>query len=307
MKTKILILLIFFLPICVNSQVVTSVTPDTGSQGTTFPIVVHGSGTEWTLSPYFVVYFDSTGVETNSVVIVNDSTLSGNIIIDGKASTGLHSCIVVDQFFNFYYGTNLFNVFLNIPVSPTLFLPLNSSTNISQTPYFLWDSNTYVNHFRLQISSDSLFNTVVFDTLLANTPYTLRTGILNLNTKYFWRVNATNSKGTSPWSTIFRFTVRAIGITQINTEVPQNYKLYQNYPNPFNPVTKFKFSIPKESFVKLKIFDLSGKEISVVINQNMKLGVYEYSWNASNLPSGVYFYSLETESYREVRKAMLIK
>ena len=307
MKTKILILLIFILPIRVNSQIVSSVTPDTGRQGTTFPIVIHGSGTEWTLSPYFVVYFDSIGVETNNVIIVNDTTLSGNIIIDGKASTGLHSCIVVDQFFNFYYGTNLFNVFLNIPVAPTLFLPLNNSSNISQTPYFLWDSNTYVNHFRLQITSDSLFNSIVFDTLLANTPYTLRTGILNLNTKYFWRVNATNSKGTSSWSTIFKFTVRAIGITQLNTEVPQDYKLFQNYPNPFNPITKFKFSLPKESFVKLKIFDLSGKEISVLINQNMKLGVYEYSWNATNLPSGVYFYSLETDSYREVRKAMLIK
>ena len=98
---RILILIVVLNSGLVYSQEVSRVIPDTGKQGRTFPITVHGTGTEWTLSPYCEIYFDSIGVTTNNVVIVNDTTLTGNIIIDGKASTGFHMCIVGDNFLNY--------------------------------------------------------------------------------------------------------------------------------------------------------------------------------------------------------------
>ncbi len=289
------------------SQAVSSVVPDTGTQGNTFPITVHGTGTEWTYSPYFEVYFDSVGVFTNSIVTINDTTLTGNIVIDGKASTGYHKCIVVDEFFNFYYKDSAFFVFLNKPVVPTLLLPLDNSVNVLQDPYFLWDSNFYAVSFNIQISSDSLFNSITFDTVVANTPFILRLGVLNLNTKYFWRVKASNSLGQSPWSTVFRFRVRPTGIINLSGEIPSEYKLYNNYPNPFNPQTKIKFQIPKDGIVRLRIYDVSGKEIGEIVNNSLKAGLYEVNWNAGYLPSGVYFYLLEINGFKDVKKAVLIK
>jgi hypothetical protein len=98
-----------------------------------------------------------------------------------------------------------------------------------------------------------------------------------------------------------------IGITNISTEVPDDYCLYQNYPNPFNPSTKIKFDVPKSSFVKLTVFDMLGREVEVLVNEKIQPGSYEYYWNASKYTSGVYFYRLQTDDFVQVRKMLLIK
>jgi len=106
---------------------------------------------------------------------------------------------------------------------------------------------------------------------------------------------------------IMRTTTGGIGIEPISTEIPQKYELLQNYPNPFNPVTKFKFQMPKSGFTKLTIFDVTGREISTLVNQDLKPGTYEIEWDASNFPSGVYFCSLITNESTQTRKMVLVK
>jgi hypothetical protein len=98
-----------------------------------------------------------------------------------------------------------------------------------------------------------------------------------------------------------------IGINQISTEIPDSYNLSQNYPNPFNPATNIKFSIPSSGAVKLVVFDIMGREVSTVINQNMNAGKYTVDFDASKLSSGVYFYKLTSGSFTETKKMMLIK
>jgi len=98
-----------------------------------------------------------------------------------------------------------------------------------------------------------------------------------------------------------------IGIHNISNEVPDRFSLYQNYPNPFNPVTNIRFDIQKNSFVKLKVFDLLGKEIISLVNENKTAGSYVVDFNATELTSGVYFYRLETESYTETRRMVILK
>lgn len=88
---------------------------------------------------------------------------------------------------------------------------------------------------------------------------------------------------------------------------PAIYSLYQNYPNPFNPSTNIRFDISKTSHVKLIIYDMLGKEITKLINENRKAGSYGVEWNATGYPSGVYFYKLETKDFSEVRKMVLLK
>jgi hypothetical protein len=87
----------------------------------------------------------------------------------------------------------------------------------------------------------------------------------------------------------------------------KNYKLYQNYPNPFNPSTKIKFDVLSMSNVKLSVYDITGKQISSLVNEKLNPGEYEVNFNALNLPSGTYIYKLQTDSYSEARRMLLIK
>jgi len=98
-----------------------------------------------------------------------------------------------------------------------------------------------------------------------------------------------------------------IGLNVISTEVPRSFMLYQNYPNPFNPVTTIKFDVQQEAFVKLKIYDILGREVAVLVNENLRVGTYEAVFGTTKLASGLYFYELTAEDYKEVKKMILLK
>jgi len=98
-----------------------------------------------------------------------------------------------------------------------------------------------------------------------------------------------------------------IGIAQISQNIPSDFSLLQNYPNPFNPVTNIKFDIPQRSIVKISIYDILGKDISVLVNEELNPGTFEVNWDASNFPSGVYFYKIVTDDFTESKKMVLIK
>ncbi|MBE2228192.1 MAG: T9SS type A sorting domain-containing protein [Ignavibacteria bacterium] len=98
-----------------------------------------------------------------------------------------------------------------------------------------------------------------------------------------------------------------IGINQISTEVPGEFSLEQNYPNPFNPATNIKFAIPKLANVRLTIYDLLGREVESLVNQQLSPGIYEVNWNAAKFSSGIYMYRLVTNDFQMVKKMSLIK
>jgi len=94
----------------------------------------------------------------------------------------------------------------------------------------------------------------------------------------------------------------------VETEIaPNEFELYQNFPNPFNPSTIINYQIPELSFVTLKIYDVLGKEIETILNEEKPKGTYELIWNAANLPSAVYFYKLQAGSFVETKKMVLMK
>jgi hypothetical protein len=92
-----------------------------------------------------------------------------------------------------------------------------------------------------------------------------------------------------------------------NNVIPSSYSLEQNYPNPFNPTTQIKFSIPKESFVKLVIYNMLGEKVEELINGQKAPGTYVIEWNARNYTSGVYIYNLRSGGYSFTKKLMLLK
>lgn len=103
------------------------------------------------------------------------------------------------------------------------------------------------------------------------------------------------------------FTDINVSIQTTSTEVPDAFQISQNYPNPFNPETKINFQIPKRDFVSLKVFDITGKEVATLVNQSLKAGSYEYSFNASALTSGVYFYTIQAGKFTETKRMVLVK
>jgi photosystem II stability/assembly factor-like uncharacterized protein len=106
---------------------------------------------------------------------------------------------------------------------------------------------------------------------------------------------------------ISRFGLPLTGITPISNEVPASYNLSQNYPNPFNPVTKINFALPKSGLVTLKVYDVLGKEVALLVNESKNAGTYSFEFNGSNLSSGIYFYKLEANGFSDIKKMMLIK
>lgn len=113
--------------------------------------------------------------------------------------------------------------------------------------------------------------------------------------------------GSTAPSSRFIYTVGTVGIEPISSEIPNKFGLYANYPNPFNPVTKIKFDIAKATNARLIVYDITGREISVLVSEELKAGKYEMTFDAGRFSSGVYFYKLVTNEFVETRKMLLVK
>jgi hypothetical protein len=118
---------------------------------------------------------------------------------------------------------------------------------------------------------------------------------------------STSSMGTSSFAYLDKFT----GVEN-KDELPKKFSLDQNYPNPFNPITKIKYTIPSEGTslmksVQLKVYDVLGNEVATLVNEEKRAGNYEITFNAANLPSGIYFYQLKAGEFVSTKKLMLLK
>jgi photosystem II stability/assembly factor-like uncharacterized protein len=133
------------------------------------------------------------------------------------------------------------------------------------------------------------------------------------STRHFTAIAVTNiNHGTfvALSDTMFYVSIDPLTITGVENAwpgVPSNYSLGQNYPNPFNPTTTITFAIPSKSFVSLKAFDTLGREVATLRSEELPAGAYQHQWNAEGLTSGIYFYRLQTESFMETKKLVLLR
>ncbi len=98
-----------------------------------------------------------------------------------------------------------------------------------------------------------------------------------------------------------------LNVQNLNTETPHDFSLSQNYPNPFNPSTTIKFALPKSSFVRITVYDNTGKVIETILNDNLQAGTYETKWDGAKYSSGVYFYRMVAGAFTETKCMLLIK
>ncbi len=130
------------------------------------------------------------------------------------------------------------------------------------------------------------------------------------NTEYA-NVSVTYSQGDGIYAVngIYVLSSLSIVITSVeaNEGFPKESHLSQNYPNPFNPTTTIQYDLPVAGFVTLKVFDVLGREVAVLVQENQKAGRYNVTFNAEGLPSGVYLYRLQAGEFVETKKLILLR
>ena len=109
------------------------------------------------------------------------------------------------------------------------------------------------------------------------------------------------------WNGSFDFSFIETGLSGSGIDIPSEFALRQNYPNPFNPTTVFSYDIPSESHVNLSIYDINGRVVRILINEIQNPGYYSVQWNASGIPSGLYFYKIQAGTFFDVKKFVVIK
>jgi len=134
---------------------------------------------------------------------------------------------------------------------------------------------------------------------------------------YSFAVSGTNLFVGTAYAAVWRRPLSEMitSVERLSANVPLHFSLAQNYPNPFNPTTNFEFGISDLGFVSLKVFDVLGREVATLVNEERQPGIYRVTWDASKMPSGVYFYTLRagdasTRSARgfvETKKMILTK
>jgi len=117
------------------------------------------------------------------------------------------------------------------------------------------------------------------------------------NGHYTYRLKQTDYNGT------FSYSDEII----VEVDAPAEYALEQNYPNPFNPSTNINFSLAEAGVVKMAVYNLLGQQVAVILDGFMEAGLQSVTFNASDLPSGTYFYSIETPQFRQTKKMLLTK
>jgi hypothetical protein len=116
--------------------------------------------------------------------------------------------------------------------------------------------------------------------------------------KYYYRLKKIDKDGGFIYSNAVEVNITAL---------PTEYTLYQNYPNPFNPSTKISYQLPKSSFVTLKVYDIIGREISTLVNEQQNAGQYEVAFDGSKLASGEYLYRIQAGDFISIKKLVLLK
>ncbi len=193
------------------------------------------------------------------------------------------------------------------PPAPTLSSPTNGATNVSRAPTLSWSASSGATSYTVNGSWGSA--------TVTGTSY--KTPTLAASTRFSWSVTATNAGGSSTsgtWSfTTGTLSKKSICIDGTESDyIPEIYSLYQNYPNPFNPSTTIQFDLHNTTRVVLKIYNMLGKEVRTLINEEVEAGSYTLQWNGQDehgrtMPSGMYFYRLSTEMFSGTKKMMLLR
>ncbi|HEX2963864.1 MAG TPA: T9SS type A sorting domain-containing protein [Ignavibacteriales bacterium] len=251
----------------------------------------------------------STGAETYNLQIAKDSLFKDLILSDSSLAGTSKEIKDLKEGQKYYWKVCSKNQAGKSPYSEVwnfttiLYAPdgLGASVKENKKINLTWKDNSENEAgYIIERKMDADF--IPIDTVNANTlSYTDSTA---KPATYHYRIYAYTPFAVSAYSNTASITLT--GVDEL-AFVPREFRLFQNYPNPFNPVSTIRYWLPERSFVELKIFDMLGREVSVLINEERDAGEYKIQFNASGIPSGVYIYTIRAGSFRDSKKFILLK
>jgi hypothetical protein len=236
-------------------------------------------------------------IDNTIIVMGGYSSVIYNKIFKGNISDNdIESLALEEDTLYTPFGTGVYRVGSSQFGKYMLFGPaLGSDTCINQ----IWGFNTVDNTW-IRFVPNSLDIAAIRSLALKETPDSVYLYV-------FGGITWDSSVHFISKSERFAFGNPLIGIAQNGNIVPVSFRLYQNYPNPFNPVTAIRYDVIKAGQVTIKVYDITGREVEVLINEIKTPGSYNVWFNASSLSSGIYFYTMQTEDYFESKKMVLLK
>jgi len=221
---------------------------------------------------------------------------------DGYYNTNNISRLSTSNKLAYTYNTGIANRYLGVG------LMTNQTMNFK-----IYPATDILNGFTTQEKWDGLSSGVFNDSLgPGGNAFVLSAGPFNLapnqiETIGFAILNGTDAADLITKNNEARIKCGTVGVTNISTEVPRVFSLSQNYPNPFNPTTNIQFGVPKNSFVSIKVYDLLGREVATLLNEQKQAGTYMVDFNAASLSSGVYFYRMQAGQFADIKRMVVIK
>jgi uncharacterized lipoprotein YddW (UPF0748 family) len=204
--------------------------------------------------------------------------------------------------------SSAFNFTTGFPSNTLLAGPPNNTLNIPVDTVVTWYSTPGATSYDLIMARSADFNTgsIVVDVTNVTDTFYAVSG-LAFNALHYWKVRGTNQFGKGNFSEAWRFKTVLVSDVDDSGVLPAEYVLEQNYPNPFNPATNFVIKIAKSGYATLRIYNLLGQEVALVVNEELSPGVYNFNFDASELSSGIYMYRLNVNDFTASKKMIFLK
>ncbi len=234
---------------------------------------------------------------------------------ESKTAGGISSNVTYqirakDTYFNEFTSSSLagpVTFTASVPTTPQNFTCTNPS-GWGNYPSFSWNTSNLATSYKIERKMNSgSFSQIASvnapDTTL--TDYGVTLAHLGDYDTFYYRIRASNSASNSGYSS--EVSITAEQFQKMSAGIPKKYGLYQNYPNPFNPVTEIRYNLPVATQVTLKVYNMLGQEIAVLVNEQKPAGSHTVKWDASNVASGSYIYKIVAGSFTETKQMVVIK
>jgi DNA/RNA endonuclease YhcR with UshA esterase domain len=212
--------------------------------------------------------------------------------------------------FSAFSTVDSFTTIVAVPAKPKLVSPVGK-TGVARMTTFVWDSTALATKYELQVASDKAFTTIVRDLTVKDTTVQLSDTLL-ASTTYYWRVSAIDTAGATASDTASFTTGTLVGVKEL-LGIPKEFALFQNYPNPFNPSTVIRYDLPKNSYVRVAIYDILGRMVASLVDGSQSASRYSVTWSPTGLSSGIYFCRIQAQSqdgssnFTSVKKLLYVK
>jgi len=201
-----------------------------------------------------------------------------------------------------------FTTIINVPAMIDLVSPSNAAVITTDSLRFVWRQGSVTNNrFWFELAFNSQMTDAIVDTnLAANDTIKVVLQLIDKKT-YWWRVRAKNKAGWGPFGQTRQFSIDIPTSVVDNENIVSNFQLHQNYPNPFNPATTIEFGVKEACQVVLKVYDVTGQEVTTLVDAKHAPGLYQINFDARTFPSGIYFYKIQMNGFQAVKKMVLVE